>query len=161
MCHTYFGGSLPQRAAVLSPLHSRRRWAVPPGGGIPPPQAGLRLLPLFHVDGDRYHHIKGCPTTRAIASQGLAAWLQHPANVNKCLMIVEPADELPPPPPPPPPLSQNSANTPNAAGPATVNGTMISLRLHTNDHVPLVTISVETPASRLPAAHLGRWSLSY
>lgn len=70
------------------------------------------FCPATMSDGDRFHRIKDCPTARSLAPEALAAWAQHPANKNKCLMAVEPADELSPPPPPPPPTA---ATTPEAA----------------------------------------------
>ena len=74
------------------------------------------ICPSSMPDGDRYHRIADCPTARSIAPEALATWAQHPANKNKCLMAVEPADELPPP-PTPPPQPQSAANNPNSAGP--------------------------------------------
>lgn len=74
------------------------------------------FCPSTMPDTERYHRIKDCPTVRAHAPEALWAWTQNPANTNKTLMAVEPADTLPPqpsPPPPPPPTPSAAASDPS------------------------------------------------
>lgn len=68
------------------------------------------FCPSSMNDSERFHRIKDCPTARSLAPEALATWAQHPANKNKCLMAVEPADTLAPSPPSPPPTAATATD---------------------------------------------------